>query len=149
MYGIADSPVGLAAWLLDRGDGDGQPAAGLVSALARTTSDAGELTREEFLDNVTLYWLTNTGVSASRLDWEYKGGFFNVDRPVDRVVASAVQLLAGGAVLLLIALSLGELRSAGTMSARCALRARPPHSSLVRDDRVHLELHQPSRIDEA
>jgi hypothetical protein len=70
--------VGLAAWLLDHGYGDGQPAAGLVSALDRTTSDVGELTRDEFLDNVTLYWLTNTGVSASRLYWEYKGGFFNV-----------------------------------------------------------------------
>jgi pimeloyl-ACP methyl ester carboxylesterase len=78
LYGIADSPVGLAAWLLDHGDGDGQPAAGLVAALDRTASDAGELTRDEFLDNVTLYWLTNTGVSASRLYWEYKGGFFNV-----------------------------------------------------------------------
>jgi len=78
LYGIADSPVGLAAWLLDHGDGDGQPAAGLVSALDRTTSATGELTRDEFLDNVTLYWLTNTGVSASRLYWEYKGGFFNV-----------------------------------------------------------------------
>jgi pimeloyl-ACP methyl ester carboxylesterase len=78
LYGIADSPVGLAAWLLDHGDGDGQPAGGLVSALNRTASDAGELTRDEFLDNVTLYWLTNTGVSASRLYWEYKGGFFNV-----------------------------------------------------------------------
>jgi pimeloyl-ACP methyl ester carboxylesterase len=78
LYAIADSPVGLAAWLLDHGDGGGQPAAGLVSGLNRTTSDTGELTREEILDNVTLYWLTNTGVSASRLYWEYKGGFFNV-----------------------------------------------------------------------
>jgi pimeloyl-ACP methyl ester carboxylesterase len=78
LYGIADSPIGLAAWLLDHGDGGGQPAAGLVSGLNRTTSDTGELTRDEFLDNVTLYWLTNTGVSASRLYWEYKGGFFNV-----------------------------------------------------------------------
>ena len=78
LYAIADSPVGLAAWLLDHGDGDGQPAAGLVSGINRTASDAGELTRDEFLDNVTLYWLTNTGVSASRLYWEYKGGFFNV-----------------------------------------------------------------------
>ena len=78
LYGIADSPVGLAAWLLDHGDGDGQPAAGLVSALDRATTDTGELTRDEVLDNFTLYWLTNTGVSASRLYWEYKGGFFNV-----------------------------------------------------------------------
>jgi pimeloyl-ACP methyl ester carboxylesterase len=77
LYGIADSPVGLAAWLLDHNDADGQPAAGVVSALDRTTSAAGELTRDEILDNITLYWLTNTGVSASRLYWEYKGGFFN------------------------------------------------------------------------
>jgi pimeloyl-ACP methyl ester carboxylesterase len=77
LYGIADSPVGLAAWLLDHNDADGQPAAAVTSALNRTTSATGELTREEILDNITLYWLTNTGVSASRLYWEYKGGFFN------------------------------------------------------------------------
>ncbi|MBW8770965.1 MAG: alpha/beta fold hydrolase [Gemmatimonadetes bacterium] len=77
LYGIADSPVGLAAWLLDHNDADGQPAAAVVSALTRTTSATGELTRDEILDNITLYWLTNTGVSASRLYWEYKGGFFD------------------------------------------------------------------------
>jgi pimeloyl-ACP methyl ester carboxylesterase len=77
LYGIADSPVGLAAWLLDHNDADGQPAAAVVAALDRTTSDIGELTRDEILDNITLYWLTNTGVSASRLYWEYRGGFFN------------------------------------------------------------------------
>jgi pimeloyl-ACP methyl ester carboxylesterase len=77
LYGIADSPVGLAAWLLDHNDAGGQPAAAVVSALDRTTSATGELTRDEILDNITLYWLTNTGVSASRLYWEYKGGFFN------------------------------------------------------------------------
>src|SRR3712207_3215971 len=77
LYGIADSPVGLAAWLLDHNDADGQPAASVASALNRRTSAAGELTRDEILDNITLYWLTNTGVSASRLYWEYKGGFFN------------------------------------------------------------------------
>jgi pimeloyl-ACP methyl ester carboxylesterase len=77
LYGIADSPVGLAAWLLDHNDADGQPAAAVVSALTRTSSTTGELTRDEILDNITLYWLTNTGVSASRLYWEYKGGFFN------------------------------------------------------------------------
>jgi len=77
LYGIADSPVGLAAWLLDHNDADGQPAAAVVSALSRTSSDSGELTRDEVLDNITFYWLTNTGVSASRLYWEYKGGFFN------------------------------------------------------------------------
>jgi pimeloyl-ACP methyl ester carboxylesterase len=77
LYGIADSPVGLAAWLLDHNDAHGQPAAAVVAALDRTTSATGELTRNEVLDNITLYWLTNTGVSASRLYWEYKGGFFN------------------------------------------------------------------------
>jgi pimeloyl-ACP methyl ester carboxylesterase len=77
LYGLADSPVALAAWLLDHNDADGQPAAAVASALTRASSDTGELTRDEILDNITLYWLTNTGVSASRLYWEYKGGFFN------------------------------------------------------------------------
>jgi pimeloyl-ACP methyl ester carboxylesterase len=77
LYGISDSPVGLAAWLLDHNDAEGQPAAAVASALSRTSSATGELTRDEILDNITLYWLTNTGVSASRLYWEYKGGFFN------------------------------------------------------------------------
>ena len=77
LYGIADSPVGLAAWLIDHNDADAQPAAAVAAALDRTASDTGELTRDEVLDNITLYWLTNTGVSASRLYWEYKGGFFN------------------------------------------------------------------------
>jgi len=77
LYGIADSPIGLAAWLLDHNDADGQPAAAVAAALNRTTSATGELTRNEIVDNITLYWLTNTGVSASRLYWEYKGGFFN------------------------------------------------------------------------
>jgi hypothetical protein len=69
--------VGLAAWLLDHNDAGGQPAATVAAALNRTTSTTGELTRDEILGNITLYWLTNTGVSASRLYWEYKGGFFN------------------------------------------------------------------------
>ena len=77
LYGIADSPVGLAAWLLDHNDADSQPAATVAAGLKRTSSTTGELTRDEILDNITLYWLTNTGVSASRLYWEYKGGFFN------------------------------------------------------------------------
>ena len=104
LYGIADLPVGLAAWLLDHNDADGQPAAAVVAALDRTTSATGELTRDEILDNITLYWLTNTGVSASRLYWEYKGGFFNakgvaISRRDDglsrRAVPGAAQL--GGA----------------------------------------------------
>jgi pimeloyl-ACP methyl ester carboxylesterase len=77
LYGIADSPVGLAAWLLDHDDGGGQPAAAVAAALNRTTSATGELTRDEILDNITLFWLTTTGVSASRLYWEYKGGFWD------------------------------------------------------------------------
>jgi pimeloyl-ACP methyl ester carboxylesterase len=77
LYGIADSPVGLAAWLLDHNDADDQPAAAVAAALQRTSSESGELTRDEILDNITLYWLTNTGVSTSRLYWEYRGGFFN------------------------------------------------------------------------
>jgi len=77
LYGIADSPVGLAAWLLDHDDGGGEPAAAVVAALNRATSATGELTRDDILDNITLFWLTNTGVSASRLYWEYKGGFWD------------------------------------------------------------------------
>jgi len=77
LYGLADSPVGLAAYLLDHGDGGGQPAVAVLAALHRNSSATGELTRDEILDNITLYWLSNTGVSASRLYWEYKGGFFN------------------------------------------------------------------------
>jgi pimeloyl-ACP methyl ester carboxylesterase len=77
LYGIDDSPVGLAAWLLDHNDANAQPAAAVAAALNRSASATGELTRDEVLDNITLYWLTNTGVSASRLYWEDKGGFFN------------------------------------------------------------------------
>jgi pimeloyl-ACP methyl ester carboxylesterase len=75
LYGLADSPVGLAAWLLDHGDGWGQPAATVVSAVAGHTVDghtAGALTRDDVLDNITLYWLTNTAVSAARSYWENK-----------------------------------------------------------------------------
>ncbi|MBK5570174.1 epoxide hydrolase family protein [Ensifer sp. SSB1] len=77
LYGLADSPVALASYMLDHGDGGGQPAAAVVEALNRYESASGELTRDEILDNITLYWLTNTGVSAARLYWEYRGGFFN------------------------------------------------------------------------
>lgn len=89
LYGIADSPVGLAAWLLDHNDAGGQPAKAIVEALHRKKSTTGELTRDEVLDNITLYWLTNTGVSASRLYWENKNGFFN-DKGVTIPVAVSV-----------------------------------------------------------
>jgi pimeloyl-ACP methyl ester carboxylesterase len=75
LYGLADSPVGLAAWLLDHGDGNGQPAAAVVSAVAGRTIDghsAGELTRDDVLDNITLYWVTGTAISAARSYWENK-----------------------------------------------------------------------------
>ena len=76
LYGLADSPAGLAAWLLDHGDGYGQPAPAMVSAvLGRTTGgySAGAVTRDDVLDNITLYWLTNTAISAARLYWENGG----------------------------------------------------------------------------
>ncbi|MGB7014796.1 MAG: epoxide hydrolase [Candidatus Cybelea sp.] len=80
LYGLADSPVGLAGWLLDHGDGWGQPTAAVVSAVAGHTVDghsAGALTRDDVLDNITLYWLTNTGVSAARSYWLNKTSPFN------------------------------------------------------------------------
>ena len=62
LYGLADSPADLAAFMLDHGDGTGQP--GLVErVLARTLDSA--LTRDDILDNITMYWLTNTGVPAA------------------------------------------------------------------------------------
>lgn len=76
LYGLADSPVGLAAWLLDHGDGYGQPAPAILSALLGRTIDghpAEGLTRDDVLDNTTLYWLTNTAISAARFYWENKG----------------------------------------------------------------------------
>jgi pimeloyl-ACP methyl ester carboxylesterase len=73
MYGLADSPIDLAAFALDHGDGTGQP--GLVQRVLDGTYET-ELTRDDLLDNITLYWLTNTGVSAARYYWENKAGFF-------------------------------------------------------------------------
>jgi len=69
LYALADSPVGLAAWIVDHGDGTGQP--GLLGGVAQG-NHAGELTRDDLLDNITLYWLTNTAVSAARLYWDNK-----------------------------------------------------------------------------
>jgi pimeloyl-ACP methyl ester carboxylesterase len=64
MYAIDDSPIGLAAWLLDHD-------ARSYELIARAFRGQQEgLTRDDILDNITLYWLTNTGVSASRLYWE-------------------------------------------------------------------------------
>jgi pimeloyl-ACP methyl ester carboxylesterase len=74
LYGLADSPVDLAAFAIDHGDGTGQP--GLIGQMLQGHPD-GDLTRDDILDNLTLYWLTNTGVSAARLYWENKADFFN------------------------------------------------------------------------
>jgi pimeloyl-ACP methyl ester carboxylesterase len=73
LYGLADSPIDLAAFAIDHGDGTGQP--GLIQQILRGQLP-GDLTRDDILDNITLYWLTNTGVSAARLYWENKAGFF-------------------------------------------------------------------------
>jgi pimeloyl-ACP methyl ester carboxylesterase len=80
LYGIADSPVGLAAWLFDHGDGDAIPSASWMAAIRKPTGDVAEteLTRDDILDNITLYWLTNTAVSSGRLYWENKLSFFGV-----------------------------------------------------------------------
>ena len=73
LYGLADSPIDLAAFAIDHGDGTGQP--GLIQRVLQGDLP-GDLTRDDILDNITLYWLTDTGVSASRLYWENKAGFF-------------------------------------------------------------------------
>jgi hypothetical protein len=71
LYGIEDSPVGLAAWMLDHD-------ARSYALIARVFNGEKEgLTRDDILDNVTLYWLTNTGVSSARLYWESKLAFFS------------------------------------------------------------------------
>jgi pimeloyl-ACP methyl ester carboxylesterase len=76
LYGLADSPVDLAAFMLDHGDGTGQP--GLVQqVLEGNLQRPSDLTRDDILDNITLYWLTNTGVSSARLYWENKADFFD------------------------------------------------------------------------
>jgi pimeloyl-ACP methyl ester carboxylesterase len=70
LYGIADSPVGLAAWILDHD-------ARSYALIARVFDGQHEgLTRDDVLDNVTLYWLTNTTVSSARIYWENKFAFF-------------------------------------------------------------------------
>jgi pimeloyl-ACP methyl ester carboxylesterase len=72
LYGIADSPVGLAAWILDHD-------AASYALMARVFDGQPEgITRDDILDNITLYWLTNTGVSSARLYWENKLAFFDV-----------------------------------------------------------------------
>ena len=76
LYGIADSPVGLAGWILDHD-------ARSYELIARVFDGQSEgLTRDDILDNITLYWLTNTAISSARLYWDTRqmpaaGGFFD------------------------------------------------------------------------
>jgi len=86
LYGLADSPIDLAAFMLDHGDGTGQP--GLVEQALEGTLDSA-LTRDDLLDNITLYWLTNTGVSSGRLYWENKADFFDA-KPISIPFAISV-----------------------------------------------------------
>jgi len=70
LYGMADSPVGLAAWILDHD-------ARSYALIARVFDGQAEgLTRDDVLDNITLYWVTNTAVSSARLYWENTLNFF-------------------------------------------------------------------------
>lgn len=70
LYGIEDSPIGLASWMLDHD-------ARSYALIARVFDGKPEgLTRDDVLDNITLYWLTNTAVSSARLYWENKFAFF-------------------------------------------------------------------------
>ena len=83
LYGIADSPIGLAAWMLDHDDRSYK----LITRIFAGQKEG--LTRDDILDNITLYWVTNTAVSSARLYWEATlvatSGFFdprNVTIPV-------------------------------------------------------------------
>jgi pimeloyl-ACP methyl ester carboxylesterase len=70
LYGLGDSPIGLAAWMLDHD-------AASYALIARVFDGKTEgLTRDDIIDNITLYWLTNTAVSSARLYWESKLAFF-------------------------------------------------------------------------
>jgi len=70
LYAIEDSPVGLAAWMLDH------DAVSMALITRVFNGEAEGLTREDILDNITLYWLTGTAVSSARLYWESKLAFF-------------------------------------------------------------------------
>jgi pimeloyl-ACP methyl ester carboxylesterase len=72
LYAIADSPIGLAAWMLDH-DASSQALIERVFA-----GQAAGLSRDDVLDNISLYWLTNTAISSARLYWENKLAFFDV-----------------------------------------------------------------------
>jgi pimeloyl-ACP methyl ester carboxylesterase len=69
-YPLADSPLGLAAWMLDH-DADSYEK---ISRAFLDGKPSGNLTRDHIFDNITLYWLTNTATSAARLYWEFAQG---------------------------------------------------------------------------
>jgi pimeloyl-ACP methyl ester carboxylesterase len=73
LYGLSDSPVALAAWMIDH---DARSYEDISHAFEG--HPVGNLTRDEVLDNITLTWVTNTGLSSGRLYWENKLGFFDV-----------------------------------------------------------------------
>jgi pimeloyl-ACP methyl ester carboxylesterase len=73
LYGLADSPVALAAWMLDH---DASSYDDIAAAFEG--HPVGKLTRDEVLDNITMTWVTNTGISSGRLYWENTLGFFDV-----------------------------------------------------------------------
>jgi pimeloyl-ACP methyl ester carboxylesterase len=74
LYGLADSPVALAAWMIDH---DARSYDDISHAFV-DGQPVGSLTKDQILDNITLTWLTNTGISSARLYWENKLGFFDV-----------------------------------------------------------------------
>jgi pimeloyl-ACP methyl ester carboxylesterase len=73
LYGLADSPVALAAWMLDH---DVRSYEDIAAAF--DGHPVGNLTRDEVLDNITMTWVTNTGMSSGRLYWENTLGFFDI-----------------------------------------------------------------------
>ncbi|HET7184344.1 MAG TPA: epoxide hydrolase [Terriglobales bacterium] len=86
LYGIADSPVGLAAYFLDHD-------ARSYELIARVFNGQSEgLTRDDILDNVTITWLTNTALSGARLYWENKGASFFAVKGVDPAIPVAVSV---------------------------------------------------------
>ncbi|HEU0237850.1 MAG TPA: epoxide hydrolase [Micromonosporaceae bacterium] len=74
LYGLADSPIALASWMVDH---DVRSYDDITHAFA-DGQPVGGLTRDEILDNITLTWLTNTGISSARLYWENKLGFWDI-----------------------------------------------------------------------
>jgi len=73
LYGLADSPIALAAWMIDHD----VTSYGHIARLFVEGEPFGDISRDDILDNITLSWLTNTGVSSARLYTEFKGGFFH------------------------------------------------------------------------